>query len=79
MVGSTCMSDPVKLALIAAMPAVISSYFAYRAAKVSKATHEAVNSRMDKFLKMAEEAFQAKGKLEGVKEEKERTEIKVNQ
>jgi len=73
------MSDPVKIALIAALATVVPSYFAYMASRTAKATHEAVNSRMDKFLKLAEESFQAKGKLEGVKEEKERTEVKVNQ
>lgn len=73
------MNDPVKIALISALATIIPSYFAYRAARAAKATHEAVNSRMDKFLEMAKKSFQAEGKLEGVKEEKERTEVKVNQ
>ena len=73
------MSDAVKIALIAALATIVPSYFAYMASRTAKATHDVVNSRMEKFLEMAKQSFRAEGKLEGAKEEKERTEVKVNQ
>jgi len=49
--------------------AAMSGYFSYRAKVSSEATHKAVNSRMDAFLKMAEASFKAQGKLEAREEQ----------
>jgi len=46
------------------LAAVMAARYAHKASEISKQTHDAVNSRMDKFLKMAEESFRAQGKLE---------------
>jgi hypothetical protein len=48
-------------AFIAGIPATIAAIAAW---KVSKSTHKAVNSRMDKFLTIAEKHFHDEGVLD---------------
>jgi len=55
------MTDQVSISIITSLCAVVTSV---AAAYFSRQTHNAVNSRMDKFLAMAEESFKAKGVLQ---------------
>ena len=59
--------ENIIIQIIIGVAAVLSAYFAHRTKKVAEETHEAVNSRMDTFLMMAQKMFKA----EGVKEERE--------
>ena len=62
------ISDPVLIQIIisssSALAAIVAARLAQNASTTARQTHEAVNSRMDKFLQMAEESFRAKGKLD---------------
>lgn len=66
------ISDTVAIALISGVVSLGAAYFSYKAKKTSEATHEAVNSRLDVFMKTAEAAFKAEGIAKERTEERER-------
>lgn len=70
------LSDAVSISIITSVSAVImagmSAFFAYKAKTTAEATHQAVNSRLDLFMKTAEAAFRAEGIEKERVEERER-------
>lgn len=65
------MSDVVTIALIAAVPGVISSILAYLTHEKVEVVRKDVNSKMAELVKTTGEAEHAKGNLEGRAELKE--------
>ena len=59
------MTDTVLISIVTGLCAVltsaISAYFAYKAKTIATETHQAVNSRMDEFKRMAQTLFRAEG------------------